>query len=156
MDWDGSDIRRLTSDDLRGGYWGFVHSSWSGDGTRIVTQDGGSGYPGIWVLQAGGGGEQNISNHGTDEAIARFSPSGDVISWSRVGIGTMLWTTDGSEPSAIPTFVDWASWSPDGELLAGWNASSDKLLVMGQDGTIQAEIDAPVQMSFPSWQRRAP
>jgi Tol biopolymer transport system component len=141
---------------VTGGNWAFVHQAWSADGSRIVTQDG-SGD--IWVIEADGSGEANVSDDLRDELIASFAPGDDTIAWRRNGIGTMLWPTDAAEATAIPTYIDRVAWSPDGSVLVGTAIGGAQLIVVDRAGTVLAEIEAPeqpAQGSFPSWQRLAP
>ena len=155
LDWDGSNVSRLTSDALVGGDWGFVHSSWSADGSRIVTQDGGNGYPDMWVVEADGSGETNVSEHFSDETIPRYAPGDDAISWARDS-ATMLLEADAVEAGPHSIQVDGGVWSPDGEQLVGPDRTATKLLAVDRAGSIVAEMATPNLGFYPSWQRVAP
>jgi Tol biopolymer transport system component len=154
MGADGTDVRRLTSEAVARGGWGFVNQSWSPDGASIVTQDG-RNLTEIWVVAADGSGESNISNHISDESIARYSPGGDAISWLRAGLGPVLSTAEAGV-TALPVRSDQAPvWSPDGRLLLSASVSERSYLVFDRAGTVVTEFDARDLMAYPSWQRVA-
>ena len=152
MDADGSNARQVGN--IAGGGWGFVHQSWSPDGTQVVTQDG-NGYPEIWVVKADGSGAANISNDPSDELIPSYSPDGTAISYGRSNAGAVIWTKD-SGPRLLPLRgVEAPVWSPDGTALVAADATGAKLLIFDRTGTTLAKIDAPGLDGYPSWQRVA-
>jgi Tol biopolymer transport system component len=151
MGWDGSDARRLTTDAVPDGGWAFIHSAWSSDGRRIVTQSDSD----IWLVEADGSGEANISDHYSDENIGRYAPGDDMISWRRGGTGVTILPSDAPEPVTLTAEVERAVWSPDGTLLVGNDALAQTLRVVDRQGAVLAEIETPGLGFYPSWQRLA-
>ncbi len=133
MDADGTNIRRLTfsKGEDRG-------AAWSPDGSRITfhsTRDPGSpGQPGhhgpvnfeIYVMDADGGNQTNISNSASFDAQPDWSPDGSTIVWNSTrdslpgGVNFEIYAMnpDGSNVRRLTTSVGEDSgpvWSPNGQ-----------------------------------------
>ena len=83
MDADGGNQRRLTSNSNKD-----LFSSWSPDGKRIVFHSDRDGHPDripgwftseIYVMDADGGNQQNLTNHPSDDRSPSWSPDGQRI-----------------------------------------------------------------------------
>jgi Tol biopolymer transport system component len=153
MDWSGDDVRRITSTAVPSGGWSFVNQRWSDDSATVVTQ---AGYPAgdIWLVEADGSGETNLTGTSIDELVARFAPGGDAVTWTGEP-DTMIWFSTGGEPTLLATDVFRPFWSPDGELLVG-SSHGGRFIVIDREGARLAEIEAPALVDHPSWQRLAP
>jgi len=116
---------------------------WSPDGRRILFVSSRSGNLDVWVMNADGSGQQQITNTPEDETEASWSPDGATIAVERdAGLSSDTWLmdADGSNLRNITNREkkDGApSWSPDGTMIA--YASSfgpgTNIWVMDADGS---------------------
>ena len=161
MDTDGGNQRRLTNDPAND-----YAPSWSPDGRRIAfvsDRDGhvnerGSPLPEIYVMNADGGNQQNLTNHPSDDRSPSWSPDGKriVFQSDREGRfnddiyvmdadgGNLQILTDNRNDDEDP------SWSPDGERIAFSSSReghvedkfgiTDEIYVMDADGGNQRRL----------------
>jgi WD40-like Beta Propeller Repeat len=75
---DGSDYRRLTNTDAS---FDDENPAWSPDGQRIAFVSNRSGAPDIWVMNADGGGLQNLTNSAENDDDPTWSNSGAHVAY---------------------------------------------------------------------------
>jgi Tol biopolymer transport system component len=167
MEADGAHARRITTVTIDPGGFGdpvgFHGALWSPDGTRLVFFVIGrsGGNHDVYVVNADGTGERNITNSLEDEQWPAWSPDGRLIAAERE-YGVLVMNSDGSDQRILPSDVldpsnaaSWPLWAPDGSSMA----------VYTQAGTIELLDIAggpPVTIPSPggatttgSWQRIA-
>ena len=171
MDTDGGNQRRLTNN--RHDDW---NPSWSPDGKRIVffsNRDGhvidGRPTTEIYVMDADGGNQQNLTNHPGDDHSPSWSPDGKQIAFSsfrRDRDGNLphfdiyVMDTDGGNQQRLTNNRknDWnPSWSPDGKQIAfesdrKGDLQNFEIYVMDADGqNLQNLTNNRVDDGSPSW-----
>jgi TolB protein len=124
MDIDGSNAHRLTT--TPGNGWAFWNARWSQDGKRLAFLAGDDTHHDVWVIDAQGTNERNISSSPEDESWPTWSPDGTKVAYVRIssaGFGNFVVSNpDGSEPvtlSGPSVTADLPIWSPDGTMLFG-------------------------------------
>ena len=174
MDTDGDNQRRLTNN--RHDDWS---PSWSPDGKRIAfssNRDGHviDGFPTheIYVMDADGGNQQNLTNNPNDDRSPSWSPDGERIVFQSnrdkdnpgnyeiyvmdADGGNLQRLTDNPNQDELP------SWSPDGKRIVFSSVReghfenkfgiTDEIYVMDNDGgNLQRLTDNPNQDELPSW-----
>ena len=130
MDADGGNQRRLTSNSDKD-----LFPSWSPDGKRIVFHSDRDGHPDripgwftseIYVMDADGGNQQNLTNHPSDDRSPSWSPDGKRIVFQSDrdaggnphNIEIYVMDADGSNQINLTnnlTMDEDPSWSPDGK-----------------------------------------
>jgi hypothetical protein len=132
--------------------------AWSPDGGRIAYESEPSGGRWrVWVMNADGSGQTQISPAGSDlvdDMDPAWSPDGTEIAFASTRAGTWnLWVmnADGSGLRQVSgVFADDPAWSPDGHRLA--YVGSDGVGVVGVDGSNPHLVSAPGAFaSGPSW-----
>ena len=172
MDTDGGNLRRLTNhpdiDSL---------PSWSPDGKRIVftsKRDGhvdarhGFATNEIYVMDADGGNQQNLTNHPEEDWYPSWSPDGKHIAFSSDRDGNFdiyVMAADGGNPQNLtnnPLNDRDPSWSPDGKRIV-FSARRDghfenevaltyEIYVMEADGRNQQRLTENRKNDWqPSW-----
>jgi Tol biopolymer transport system component len=172
IDVDGSNLHRLGDTRASGdnAYW---NTSWSPDGKRLAfLAQGVGGKFDVYVINADGTGERDISNTPADEYWPSWSPDGTRVAFptmdlSGVNQGTAIVVDpDGShrvEFAGTPINSNTLIWSPDGKRLIGYAKNPDP----SQDYNVAIAIfdvakQAPPttipanRFSGASWQRLAP
>jgi hypothetical protein len=137
------------------------HPAWSPDGSRIVFTSLRDGDREIYVMNADGTGQTNLTNSpGSDDNFAAWSPDGSTIAFFSERDGNpeiYVMAADGSNPLRLTRSpaddVD-PSWSPDGREIvftSGSGADTD-LYVMQADGSgIRRLTDNDALDLMPEW-----
>ena len=164
MDADGVNPRRLTNNS--DGDW---DPSWSPDGKRIVFCSDRDGHPHripgwftseIYVMDADGGNQQNLTNHPSDDRSPSWSPDGTRIAFQSYrdndrnhNIEIYVMAADGSNLQRLTNNLiedEDPSWSPDGERIVFSSAReghvedkfgiTSEIYVMDADGGNQRRL----------------
>jgi Tol biopolymer transport system component len=145
---DGSALRRLT--------WSPQVEqvpSWSPDGTRIAYESSLGGKFHVWVMNADGSGQTELTS-GTQDLDPAWSPDGTQIAYARPssnGWNLFVMNADGSGLRRVSdVFGNDPAWSPDGRRLA--YVGPDGIGVVGLDGSDPHRITAVGAFAAgPSW-----
>ncbi|MCH8284428.1 MAG: PD40 domain-containing protein [Chloroflexi bacterium] len=150
MDAGGSNQRRLTTTAVAPGQenvWS-LHPSWSPDGKRLAYASTSSGRTQIWVMNADGSGQRQLT-HGLGPSY----PDANVPTWSIDGSRIAFWSgferrfgevwtmdPDGSDPRRVtdtpdPRNSDDPHWSPDGSMIVfGRGQGGDRAMYVAPSG----------------------
>jgi TolB protein len=178
---DGSHPRQLSS--TTGSAVALWHTAWSPDGRRLAFVANGNGVAqDLYVINADGTGERNISDTPENESWPSWSPDGTRIAFARMSnelpdSGTMVVVSaDGSHAVALAgqsVNSNPPVWSPDGTRVLGYVyrpniGSQNAIAVFDASGHVPPIITpdmvsvrflgdvGPVFFSTASWQRVAP
>ena len=173
MDNDGKNQRRLTNNPKFD-----ISPSWSPDGKRIVFMSDRDGHvidniPGlpifeIYVMDADGGNQQNLTNDPKNDASPSWSPDGQRIAFSSDRDGNSeiyVMNADGSNQQNLTNSPDdnfHPSWSPDGKRIAfsarrdghfiGEDGITSEIYLMDADGRNQQKLtENRTNDESPSW-----
>ena len=181
MEVDGNNQRRLTDNDFYD-----THPSWSPDGKRIafvsdrdehVIDNNPGGLPNyeIYVMDADGGNQQNLTNNPNSDSLPSWSPDGERIVFSsnrdgnrdgnRGNYEIYVMDADGNNQQRLTDndFYDVGpSWSPDGKRIVFWSKRdghfigegglSTEIYVMDADGKNTRRLTNNRKSDFsPSW-----
>ena len=174
MNADGSGQTRLTN--VPGGEWDYHYSpDWSPDGSKIAFQfstdeilNSGSSNWEIYVINADGTGQANLTNDPSSDEHPAWSPDGAKIAFMsrRDGNGeiyvmnsdgsgqTNLTNYPGSPGSGISGYDETPTWSPDGAKIAftSMRDGDREIYVMNADGSGQTRLtNNPAEDSQPAW-----
>ena len=137
--------------------------AWSADGSEIAYTSNAAGSTDIWMMDADGTNQRNITKDSANCYGPEFSPDGTRIAYTRVAAnGTLdIWTmnSDGSGAvnvtAAAPGDNSDPSWSPDGTKLAfsSLRTAQKGVYVMDADGSnVTARLSDSFEWSDdPSW-----
>jgi Tol biopolymer transport system component len=162
----------------------FWNTAWSPDGKRLAfLADGKGGAYDVYVINADGTGEQDISDSPEEESWPSWSPDGTRIAFVRMSDarpkerairataefrsyeGTLVVADpDGSHPVPLtgqPVIGNPAIWSPDATRLLGYVfnpnlATNDAIAVFDPSGRASPVTIPEVDFTSASWQRLAP
>jgi hypothetical protein len=152
----GGDPRLLTN---TGG--NDIVASWSPDGTRLIFHSDRTGRPQVFVMNADGSGQAQLTKVG-DNWGGTWSPRSDTIAFasSRGGqlqIYTMDSSGKGQRRLMTSTGDDWLpAWSPDGGRLA-FNSNRDgqaQIYVANADGSRPTNVLRTTSLRLDSWTPR--
>ena len=165
MDNDGGNPRRLTNNPAKD-----LAPSWSPDGKRIAFISDRDGHPDrapgwftdeIYVMDADGGNEQNLTNHPSDDRSPSWSPDGTRIAFQSYrdndrnhNIEIYVMAADGSNLQRLTNNLaadEDPAWSPDGKRIVFSSAReghfmdahkniTDEIYVMDADGGNQQRL----------------
>ena len=165
MDADGVNPRRLTNNPAED-----LAPSWSPDGKRIAFISDRDGHPDrapgwftseIYVMDADGGNEQNLTNHPSDDRSPSWSPDGTRIAFQSYrdndrnhNIEIYVINADGGNLQRLTNNLaadENPAWSPDGEQIVFESAReghfidldeniTDEIYVMDADGGNQRRL----------------
>lgn len=141
---------------------------WSADGKKIAfysnrdfNTDGSWNYE-IYVMNADGTGQKNLSNNKAVDAYPSWSPDGKKVAFTsdRTSGNWDIWVmnADGTSPTRLTTHAakDFKPvWSPDGKKIAFLSEREHgvpEVFVMNADGTSQKQLtDDRVEKDHPEW-----
>jgi Tol biopolymer transport system component len=158
VDGNGTGLTRLTfTDDLSE-----FDPAVSPDGQRIAfTRQLTDGNFEIFVMNADGSGETNLTNDPATDLRPDWSPDGSRIAFnSNRGAGGQIYimNSDGSAPAPVTSVTggaaDEAAWSPDGSLIAlthSTDIGQTGIAVVRADGTAFQDLTPPAADNGPSW-----
>ena len=122
MNPDGSGQRRLTNTPPRGGVPGCgqeTSHAWSPDGQQIAIVDWSPGTPTIYVMNADGSGQRELTSDNASEKSPAWSPDGRQIAFLSSGIRVVNADGRGLRRLTRKGWGDSApAWSPDGRRIA--------------------------------------
>jgi Tol biopolymer transport system component len=156
MDIQAKTVRRLTNTD------GNLGPAWSPDGKRIAFSSDRTGRSQIYIMNADGSSEINISQNTDSDGEPRWSPDGQQIAFVSVHENSFpqIYTMapDGTHRRRLtglgslhPLDGSFPTWSPDGKQIAFSSAhdGSPAVFVMNADGTnVILLVEGP---SYPVW-----
>ena len=157
MNADGSNQRRLTSNDARD-----RDPAWSPDGRRIAFSSERDGNSEIYVMNADGSGLTRITNNSDYDGVPAWSPDGRRIAFASRRDGNSeiyAMNADGSNQTRLTnrSASDWyPSWSPDGRRIAfssqAGGSDSREIYAVNVDGSGVTRItNNSDHDSYPSW-----
>ena len=174
MDADGGNLRRLTDNSDRD-----FSPAWSPDGKRIAFISERDGHPRrvpgwfaseIYVMDADGGNQQNLTNNPSDDRSPSWSPDGKRIAFhsnreGRFNYEIYVMDADGGNLQRLtenPNLDEDPAWSPDGERIVFSSAReghvvhnldiTDEIYVMDADGGNQRRLTDNRNSDWsPSW-----
>nr|QEO74157.1 beta-lactamase [uncultured bacterium] len=157
MDRAGGERRRLTDDPAVDG--GAI--SWAPDSRRMVFGSGRTGNADIFVMDAGGAGQVNLTLHPADDVAPSWSPDGRTIAFhsDRGGSNDIyVMDADGSDVRPVtrgPADDIVPAWSPDGSKIAyasGPATDDHDIWIVNADGSHRRRLTrADSDEWWPSW-----
>ena len=158
IDTDGTGLVRLTTAPGHDQY-----PAWSPDGSRIAFISGRSGTPQVWIMDADGGNQRQLTFDAPIKGqLPDWSPDGTRIAYSTFDpvLGSDLWVmnADGSNQVQLTSDTDrqiGAAWSPDGTKIAFVNGLPNRYVnVVNADGSGRYVVVAEGFQFVPAWQPR--
>lgn len=151
----------------------FSGLDWSPNGSKIVFSKRDGDRSNIFVMNADGTGQNNLTNAGVGEFYIEptWSPNGSKIAFALSRANSVVWictmNADGSDIAFIlnsgPTWgIYHPSWSPDGLRLAfhgflsGYDEDYSHIFVINADGTNLFQLTQNSWNYAPNWKRAAP
>ena len=174
---DGIGVRRVASDGTQtrtishgsGSGVSFLQPQWSPDGKKVAFAQASASRPDIddiWVVNADGTGEIDISSSTTEKFMPAWSPDGMHIAFCVVQDANVctygVMASDGTDLEGLdqPKWSGFTAWSPDGTRLLGIESdATGASTFLTMTDPLSSTVDrAPIVDSLgnPSWQRLAP
>ena len=162
----GSQPHKISQAGGRG--FAFSAPAWSPDGTQLAYYAGPDGGHDIYVVNADGTSERQISHSSVDEYWPDFSPDGERIAFERVvddknDMNFVVTDLAGASERLLqmnPLAGAPSSWSPDGRYLVGHALSADGSQLVGlllvDVADPSRSITVTTTGSWYAWQRVAP
>lgn len=119
MNFDGSDVRRLTEDSAKDSM-----PAWSPNGRRIAFTSERGGQPDIWVMNADGSNLVRLTDSEAHDVYPAWSPDGSQITFASNRSGNLeiyVMDVDGRNLRNLtnsPFDENYPAWSPDGNWIA--------------------------------------
>jgi Tol biopolymer transport system component len=150
VDVDGSNLTRLASG---------AFPTWSPDGSRIAFNGMDDDGEEIWVMNADGTDQVNITNSPGNDFWPDWSPDGDRIVFTSGGGSNEIYAinADGSGRVNLTNHPSWdgnPQWSPDGSKIAFMSnrTGNGEIFVMNADGSEPVNLtEHPAQDQAPAW-----
>ncbi len=151
---DGSGLEQLTTTGEDS------EPAWSANGRRIAFTSTRDGNSEVYVMDADGTGQTNLTNHPADDSHPAWSPDGRRIAFDRltpgVGYDIHLMDAEGGGATKVTEGVD-PVWSPDGQRIAF--VLINNITLVNPDGTGLLELthypiptrDSHVNSYDPNW-----
>jgi Tol biopolymer transport system component len=139
-----------------GGFQGNSEPAWSPDGTKIAFDSCRGGNGDIYVMNADGSQQTNLTNNPAGGGSPAWSPDGNKISFSRDG-EIYVMNADGSNQTKLTETEAWdgePAWSPDGNKIAfdSYRDGDWEIYVMNADGSQQTNLtNNPAGGGSPAW-----
>jgi hypothetical protein len=146
----------------------FPGAAWAPDGKQLAFLAEGTNHSNdVYVINADGTHQRDITNTPEDEQWASWSPDGMrlAFSWFGEADGTFVIDADGSNRVELPTgghSISTPAWSPDGSRILGYrdtglmNSASDGLTVLDPTGHERPVFIPEAAFGSVTWQRLAP
>jgi Tol biopolymer transport system component len=128
--------------------------AWSPDGSKIVfatTRD--NNYE-VYVMNADGSGQTNLTNNPNGDWQPTWSPDGSKVAFVRNnGVGIVVMNADGSDQTPLSLGGDAPAWSPDGTKIAFTGGAPSEIYVANAaDGSGVTQLTNNSDFDeFPSW-----
>ena len=145
MEQDGSSVRRIGG--VAGDGLAFAWSSWSPNGSSIVTQAGPWPHH-IYRVDTASGEVTTISEHTLDENVPTWSPTGKSIAFIRDTMSIrekpMIFDVPSSDLVSldVPITFPAPGWAPDGTLLIAGSTEIEGLVIFDLSGNVAFSIEA--------------
>ncbi len=128
--------------------------------SKIAFESDRGGYWGIYVMNADGSNQKNLTNNGAYSSAPAWSPDGSQIAFMRINngdIGIYVMNADGSNQRDLTTnsaFDVEPAWSPDGSRIAfrSLRDGNAEIYVMNADGSNPTRLTTnPARDAQPAW-----
>lgn len=155
---DGTRLRQLTSGDGDN-----LYPAWSPDGRHIVFESDRTGIPQVWLMNADGTGQTQLTFDATPkDQVPDWSPDGKRIAYTAdtAADGSTseirVMDANGSHQHAITHDGDdyGPAWSPDGTQLALLDPTTGDVVIVNANGTGRHVVDHLAPQYVPAWQSR--
>jgi hypothetical protein len=150
MNADGSAQTNLTNNpatDGEVGGGGYLQVDWSPDGKKILFSTNRDGNNEIYMMNADGSAQTNLTNNPAYDIFPKWSVDGTQIGFTRDGInGILVMNTDGSNTRQLTNYPGdnaFPRWSPDGKqivFVGGHGDGTYEIYLMNADGSNRTQL----------------